>query len=69
MRCTGESGGERRRSCDGGESLDNLHGSAARRTLPGRVNGQRGKRWRLLAAVRMAEASASKAEGVLLAAG
>ena len=25
----------------GGEALDNLHGSAAKRTLPQRVNGQR----------------------------
>ncbi len=28
----------------GGEALDNLHGSAAKRTLPQRVNGQRGRR-------------------------
>jgi hypothetical protein len=27
----------------GGEALDNLHGSAAKRTLPKRVNGQRGR--------------------------
>ena len=27
----------------GGEALDNLHGSAAKRTLPQRVNGQRGR--------------------------
>ena len=26
----------------GGEALDNSHGSAAKRTLPQRVNGQRG---------------------------
>ena len=28
----------------GGEALDDLHGSAAKRTLPQRVNGQRGRR-------------------------
>ena len=28
----------------GGEALDNLHGSAAKRTLPQRVNGERGRR-------------------------
>jgi len=36
----------RRRSeeeLDGGEVLDNLHGSAAKWTLPQRVNGQRGR--------------------------
>src|SRR5216684_5796835 len=27
----------------GGEALDNMHGSAAKRTLPQRVNGQRGR--------------------------
>jgi len=27
----------------GGEAFDNLHGSAAKRTLPQRVNGQRGR--------------------------
>jgi hypothetical protein len=27
----------------GGEALDNLHGSSAKRTLPRRVNGQRGR--------------------------
>ena len=27
----------------GGEALDNLHGSAAKRTLPQRVSGQRGR--------------------------
>jgi len=27
----------------GGEALDNLHGSAAKRTLPQRVNGERGR--------------------------
>ena len=27
----------------GGETLENLHGSAAKRTLPQRVNGQRGR--------------------------
>jgi len=35
----------------GGEALDNLHGSAAKRTLPQRVNGQRRRRgagcWRM----------------------
>ena len=38
---------ERRRRSEeelrGGEALDNLHGSAAKRTLPQRVNGQRGR--------------------------
>jgi hypothetical protein len=28
----------------GGEALDNMHGSAAKRTLPQRVNGQCGRR-------------------------
>jgi hypothetical protein len=37
------SGGDRRKSLRGGEALDNLHGSAAERTLPQRVNGQRGR--------------------------
>ena len=53
----------------GGEALDNLHGSAAKRTLPQRVNGAARRRWRLLLAERMAGATANKAEGVLLAAG
>ena len=37
---------KRRRSEEelrGGEALDNLHGSAAKRTLPQRVSGQRGR--------------------------
>jgi hypothetical protein len=33
----------------GGEALDNLHGSAAKRTLPQRVNGRRQVQTKLLA--------------------
>ena len=46
MDSCGASAEMRRRSEEklhGGEALDNLHGSAAKRALPQRVNGQRGR--------------------------
>ena len=46
MDSCGAAAEKRRRSEEelrGGEALDNLHGSAAKRTLPQRVNGRRGR--------------------------